>query len=816
MTEPKKETYSVAMIVRNCASDLEKTLENYAKYPDEVVVVNTGLNKTEAGFNETNAVAEKYGAKIFHFPWIEDFSAARNFSFARCTHPFVMWLDSDDTVENPKRTDANIRMAINSGADLVFMEYLYEFDRFGNCTTIQDRERVVRKDSFWWPDVAPVHEVLCATQQYVTTYMPPNAGRIIHNRKAEEFERSRSGLRRNLKILRHHYIALGKAPEKRMVYYWANTLHGLGDHQGAIEKYREYLKRSKIEGNGHDAEIISAYIGLSESLMILDRIDESEEEIGKAVLLNPAIPTPYLILARLALFKNDHAKAISMANQVLKFEENMKQQLVSNPRELIGRTHYILAMSAAAMGRMDVAKIEIGQAEKFFKGDPQFATFSAQVADTIKRDELLKSWNMVRDHLLAEGRKDELAGFSNYAPTPIAEEMHVQGFTPKYRPKDKKSIAIVCVSPGGHVPWGPWSIKEGVGGSEEAVVNVSREFAKRGWHVEVYAHTGKPVKSGPWKDEHGVLWYRTATWAGNFDNPVDVAISWRAPGLFKATGVNATLKYLWLHDIRINDAWHRGATTEYDGYLLLSKFHRGLFKDIPEDRVIYTANGLDPELFVPLEDLTNEPHRMVWGSDPIRGLQLLLPWWDTIRKDVPDAELDIFYGWTPHFETVRIQDPGSNAVFHQIEALRKKPGINWHGKVGQDELARAYARSGVWPYMTNFPEIHCITALKVQAHGVMPVTVDDFALSETVQYGEKFKGTMSDPANQAAYVSRLIAAMKNPWPREKRLEMARWARTKTWASVVAAWEERFLGALEHDRLSNAETNAGSDRATNRG
>lgn len=186
---------------------------------------------------------------------------------------------------------------------------------------------------------------------------------------------------------------------------------------------------------------------------------------------------------------------------------------------------------------------------------------------------------------------------------------------------------------------------------------------------------------------------------------------------------------------------------------------------------------------------------MVWGSDPSRGLQYLLPWWGEIRRAVPDAELDIFYGWSPLFLANMEHDASLRRIHEVVEANKDQPGIRWNGKVGQDVLAKAYADAGVWPYMTTFPEIHCITALKVQAHGVVPVTVDDFALSETVQFGEKLPGPMDDTLNQRKFIDRVIHLLKNPWPREKRLEMMRWARSKTWDSVIGAWESRFLADL---------------------
>lgn len=795
MSDPEGPKYSLAIIARNCAEGLRTLLENYGQYPDEIVVVNTGIDDKEAGFDLTNAVADEFGAKVFHFPWIDDFAAARNFSFEKCSHPFVMWLDTDDVVENPQRCDENIRLALKNGVELIFMEYLYEFDKFGNCTTLQDRERVVRKDSFWWPDSCPIHECLCATKQVTPAYMPPNGGRVMHTRKMEDFESKRAAMRRNLRILQKHFGKDGRKPEIRMLYYWGNTLAGLGDHAGAAEKYREYIDRSAREGNGNEGEMMSARCNLAEMLMILGKMDEAELAVIPVIIARPDLPTGYLILTKLALDRRDFDKVVLYAKQTLDLTKNMKQQIVSSPRELVGRSHFMLAIASASLGRYDVAKQEVEEARKFFNGDPQFRQFAYEVQNVSEKNDTLHAWNAVRDRLIADGRKSELIHLAQFAPLSIADESDVQRFTPKNRPSGKKSIAFICVSPPGHVAWGPQSIKEGIGGSEEAVINASREFAKKGWHVEVYAHTGRPCKDGPLVQD-GVHWYRTEAWAGAFDNPVDVAVAWRSAQIFKMSGVNARSKYVWLHDICNPAGWYSGVENDYDGFIMLSRFHRSLFKFLPEEKIVYAANGLDPDLLVPLEDLVNEPHRMIWGSDPSRGLQYLLPWWGKIREAVPDAELDVFYGWTPHFMAAMAGEPGLQGIYKQIEALKDQPGVHWHGKVGQDVLAKAYAKAGVLPYMTTFQEIHCITALKAQAHGVVPVCTDAFALKETVQFGEKLPGPMDDPANQARFIDRVIDNLKNPVSREKRLEMARWARAHTWASIVADWDVSFSARLQ--------------------
>jgi glycosyltransferase involved in cell wall biosynthesis len=237
--------------------------------------------------------------------------------------------------------------------------------------------------------------------------------------------------------------------------------------------------------------------------------------------------------------------------------------------------------------------------------------------------------------------------------------------------------------------------------------------------------------------------------------------------------------------------WNDKASDCYDGVFLLSKYHRASHADVPDDKVIFTENGMDPDLYVPLEALTNIPTKMIWGSDPCRGVHLVLPHWKKIKEAVPEAEWHIYYGWSPHFmEGMKKAGVGKD-IYDYVEANKDQPGIHWHGKVGQFELAQAYASSGVWGYPTDFPEIHCITAMKAQAHGCIPVVVDDFALSETVQFGNKLLGPMTEPENIERWVASVIDAMKNPWTREQRLEMATWARKHTWESVAKSWVEDF-------------------------
>jgi GT2 family glycosyltransferase/2-polyprenyl-3-methyl-5-hydroxy-6-metoxy-1,4-benzoquinol methylase len=84
---------SLCMIVRDSARTLGACLESIRPWVDEMIVVDTG------SLDSTPAIAASYGAKVFHFPWCDDFSAARNQSLSHANGEWLFWMDSDDTID---------------------------------------------------------------------------------------------------------------------------------------------------------------------------------------------------------------------------------------------------------------------------------------------------------------------------------------------------------------------------------------------------------------------------------------------------------------------------------------------------------------------------------------------------------------------------------------------------------------------------------------------------------------------------------------------------------------------------------------------
>ncbi|MCL2107855.1 MAG: glycosyltransferase [Oscillospiraceae bacterium] len=87
-------TLSIGMIVKNEEKMLETCLARIKPLldavPSELVIIDTGST------DKTVEIAKRYTSKVYHFDWINDFGAARNFSLQKCKGQWFMFLDADD------------------------------------------------------------------------------------------------------------------------------------------------------------------------------------------------------------------------------------------------------------------------------------------------------------------------------------------------------------------------------------------------------------------------------------------------------------------------------------------------------------------------------------------------------------------------------------------------------------------------------------------------------------------------------------------------------------------------------------------------
>lgn len=81
---------TLCMIVRDEQEMLPEFLQSCNGLWDEFIVADTG------SVDQSVALLENAGAEVFHFPWVDDFSAARNASLEKATGRWILFLDADE------------------------------------------------------------------------------------------------------------------------------------------------------------------------------------------------------------------------------------------------------------------------------------------------------------------------------------------------------------------------------------------------------------------------------------------------------------------------------------------------------------------------------------------------------------------------------------------------------------------------------------------------------------------------------------------------------------------------------------------------
>jgi len=83
---------SICIIGKNEEQKIADCLASIPKNSFEIIFVDTGST------DSTLDIVSEYTNKIYHFPWISDFSAARNFSIQKATYDWILIIDCDEII----------------------------------------------------------------------------------------------------------------------------------------------------------------------------------------------------------------------------------------------------------------------------------------------------------------------------------------------------------------------------------------------------------------------------------------------------------------------------------------------------------------------------------------------------------------------------------------------------------------------------------------------------------------------------------------------------------------------------------------------
>ena len=226
-------TISLCMIVRDEEDVLGRCLSSVADLVDEIILVDTGSK------DRTKEIAQAFTGQVFDFPWIDDFAAARNFSFSHAHCAYCMWLDADDVLAPADREKfLRLKAGLGEDVDVVMLPYYTGFDSQGRVTFSYYRERIVRNHAgMAWKGA--VHEVI-ETKGKVRYGDCGITHQKLHPADPD----------RNLRIF-EKLLAQGTALDPRQQFYYGRELYYHRRYQEALQVLRDFLdsRQGWLENN---------------------------------------------------------------------------------------------------------------------------------------------------------------------------------------------------------------------------------------------------------------------------------------------------------------------------------------------------------------------------------------------------------------------------------------------------------------------------------------------------------------------------------------------------------------------------------------
>lgn len=223
--------------------------------------------------------------------------------------------------------------------------------------------------------------------------------------------------------------------------------------------------------------------------------------------------------------------------------------------------------------------------------------------------------------------------------------------------------------------WKPTDTR--LGGTEESIVQWCKELEKLGHQTTIYDNDTRD------------------SYAGGDDVCINIKssdIPPKEPTLYLTNETNATELDL----------------SAYQGVIWPSEWAK---KHIPVNNpnVYILPHGYDPEQIYPGKKIKKQ---CLYASSPDRGLERLLEVWPEVNALHPDATLVVTYG-----------------------ADVNLPGVINLGEVDEETMNDLYRTSDVWCHPDPTNELFCISGVKAQVSGCIPVITPAWALSETVKWG---------------------------------------------------------------------------------
>lgn len=225
---------SQCMIVKNEEKNIAQALSWGKKIVAEQIVVDTGST------DRTVEIAQDMGAKVYSFPWINDFSAAKNFAISKARYSWIAFLDADEyfSEEDAKKLLPLLERLHPHACDGVETG-LINLDDEGKVISMDTQIRIFRNQ----PDlryVRKIHEHLVAADgRNLRIWSAVGDLSIYHTGYAQKEMQNKKSGQRNLKLILEELKE--NSDNYEMYGYLGNEYEALEEWDKAKEAYQKAI-----------------------------------------------------------------------------------------------------------------------------------------------------------------------------------------------------------------------------------------------------------------------------------------------------------------------------------------------------------------------------------------------------------------------------------------------------------------------------------------------------------------------------------------------------------------------------------------------
>lgn len=190
------------------------------------------------------------------------------------------------------------------------------------------------------------------------------------------------------------------------------------------------------------------------------------------------------------------------------------------------------------------------------------------------------------------------------------------------------------------------------------------------------------------------------------------------------------IRVFWAHDLPGDPEsdFFRTATgrNKFHKYVFASEWQYQqyrLFYGLPYDqKAAVIENCIEPIEYV---EKSKDEVRLIYASTPHRGLELLVPVFESLAEKHDNIVLDVYssfniYGW---------EDPPQYKEL--FERCKAHPRINYHGSQPNDVVRAAFQKAHILSYPSIWQETSCLTLMEAMSAGCLCVHPNLAALTDT-------------------------------------------------------------------------------------